>query len=87
MSEETPLLVEQRRHNPVYDRFAKRKKRIIVAVVSWAGLLPCKHFVSCFSWVTGIHYCFIGAVFVTGSFIPAIPQIANDLNSTGPVIR
>lgn len=40
-SEETPLLVEQRNHNAVYDRFTRRQKRVIVAVVSWAGLLPC----------------------------------------------
>jgi hypothetical protein len=34
-SEETPLLIEQRNHNAVYNRFTRRQKRVIVAVVSW----------------------------------------------------
>ncbi|KIM79780.1 hypothetical protein PILCRDRAFT_73747 [Piloderma croceum F 1598] len=64
-SEETPLLIEQRNHNTVYNRFTRRQKRVIVAVVSWTGLLP---------------------LFVSGSFIPTIPQVAYDLDSSGPVI-
>ncbi|KIM80027.1 hypothetical protein PILCRDRAFT_73598 [Piloderma croceum F 1598] len=64
-SEETPLLIEQRNHNAVYNRFTRRQKRVIVAVVSWAGLLP---------------------LFVSGSFIPTIPQVAYDLDSSGPVV-
>lgn len=43
LTEETPLLEEQQNHNTVYDRFSRSRKRVIVAVVSWAGLLPCKH--------------------------------------------
>lgn len=43
-TEETPLLEGQQNHNTVYDRFSRSRKRVIVAVVSWAGLLPCKRY-------------------------------------------
>ncbi|TFK18414.1 MFS general substrate transporter, partial [Coprinopsis marcescibilis] len=49
----------------IYDRFTKRTKWSILAMVSAGGLLP---------------------LFVGGSFIPSIPQIAKDLDSTGTVI-
>ncbi|EPQ50676.1 MFS general substrate transporter [Gloeophyllum trabeum ATCC 11539] len=69
-SEETPLLVseaaQQKAHDALYDRFSRSQKRAIVAVVSWAGLLP---------------------FFVSGSFVPSIPQIARDFDSTGAVIN
>jgi len=61
--ESTPLLLGK---VDVYDRFASSRKRIIVAVVSWTGLIP---------------------LFVSGSFIPSIPQIAKDLHSSGPVVN
>ncbi|TFY79438.1 hypothetical protein EWM64_g4574 [Hericium alpestre] len=48
----------------VYKRFSKTQKRGIVALVSWAGLVP---------------------LFVSGSFIPAIPQVAREFNCTGSV--
>jgi hypothetical protein len=86
-SEETPLLIDQRNHNAVYNRFTRRQKRVIVAVVSWAGLLPRKYPISSFFEVTIIKYNFTAAVFVSGSFIPTIPQVAYDLDSSGPVIR
>ncbi|GBE82904.1 MFS general substrate transporter [Sparassis crispa] len=71
-SEETSLLDPQSsvdvivlEHEKVYLRFSPRQKRVVVAVVSWAGLIP---------------------LFVSGSFVPSIPQIARELHSTGPVI-
>ncbi|TFK45914.1 MFS general substrate transporter [Heliocybe sulcata] len=71
-TEESPLLASeaedarQKAHDALYNRFSRSKKRVIVAVVSWAGLLP---------------------LFVSGSFVPAIPQIAREFHSTGPIIN
>ncbi|THH13705.1 hypothetical protein EW146_g6541 [Bondarzewia mesenterica] len=67
-TEESPLLTSAvDKHAALYNRFSKSKKRVIVALVSWAGLIP---------------------LFVTGSFIPSIPQIAREFNTTdaGPSI-
>jgi hypothetical protein len=45
VSEETPLLrqsvVETQVHDALYDRFTPAKKRTIVALCAWAGLVPC----------------------------------------------
>ncbi|TCD62516.1 hypothetical protein EIP91_006790 [Steccherinum ochraceum] len=68
-SEESPLLEStdpvEREHEAIYRRFSSAQKRLIVALVSYCGLIP---------------------LFVSGSFTPTIPEIAKDLNSTGPVI-
>ncbi|TFY82779.1 hypothetical protein EWM64_g1236 [Hericium alpestre] len=53
-------------HDAVYRRFTNAQKRVIVALVSWAGLVP---------------------LFVSGSFIPAIPQVAREFNSTGSIVN
>ncbi|KAF8888355.1 major facilitator superfamily domain-containing protein [Infundibulicybe gibba] len=53
-TEETPLLTPtpndellETKYDPVYDRFNSREKKLIVALVSWCGLMP--YFVSgCF---------------------------------------
>ncbi|KDQ59898.1 hypothetical protein JAAARDRAFT_126502 [Jaapia argillacea MUCL 33604] len=64
--EESPLLsTTEIDHNAIYNRFTSSQKRIIVAQVSWAGLIP---------------------LFVSGSFVPMIPQIAQEFDSTGPII-
>ncbi|KAJ3555605.1 hypothetical protein NP233_g12168 [Leucocoprinus birnbaumii] len=63
-TEETPLLADD--HNRVYDRFSRGKKHLLVAIVSWGGLV---------------------AFFTSGTFLPSIPQIAKDLNSTGEVVN
>jgi hypothetical protein len=41
-SEETPLLVSDAElaHEALYNRFSPSRKRIIVALVSWSGILP-----------------------------------------------
>ncbi|KZP06003.1 MFS general substrate transporter [Athelia psychrophila] len=39
-SEETPLLEDEQDRNAVYARFTPGRKKTIVGVVSWAGLLP-----------------------------------------------
>ncbi|KAL6308547.1 major facilitator superfamily domain-containing protein [Sparassis latifolia] len=49
-----------------YVRFSPPQKKVVVAVVSWASLIP--------------------VLFVSGSFVPSIPQIARELHSTGSVI-
>ncbi|TFK35473.1 major facilitator superfamily domain-containing protein [Crucibulum laeve] len=66
-SEETPLLATDvvLKHETVYQRFSPARKRFLVAMVSWCGLMP---------------------LFVSGTFVPSIPQIAKDLNSTGPIV-
>ncbi|KAF9440459.1 hypothetical protein P691DRAFT_767739 [Macrolepiota fuliginosa MF-IS2] len=63
-SEEAPLLLNK--HDLVYERFSPRKKKVLVAIVSWSGLV---------------------SFFTSGTFMPSIPQIARDLNSSGEVIR
>ncbi|KAF5349702.1 hypothetical protein D9756_008837 [Leucocoprinus leucothites] len=63
-TEETPLLPNK--HDLVYERFSAGKKRLLVAIVSWGGLV---------------------AFFTSGTFVPSIPQVAKDLDSTGEVIR
>ncbi|XP_006457565.1 hypothetical protein AGABI2DRAFT_79926 [Agaricus bisporus var. bisporus H97] len=62
-SEETPLLLKE--HDLIFERFSPEKRKMLVAIVSWCGLI---------------------AFFSAGSFIPCIPQIAQELNSTGEVI-
>lgn len=72
-TEETPLLADEQQpltrsdggERDVYARFSKTEKRIIVIVVSLAGLVP---------------------LFVGGSFVPSIPQIAKDLRASGAIV-
>lgn len=43
MDERTPLLEnDSGKADLLYDRFSPEKKRLIVAVVSWGGLVPCQ---------------------------------------------
>ncbi|CAK5281820.1 unnamed protein product [Mycena citricolor] len=63
-----------------YARFSPAQKRVIVMLVSCSSLLPSQ--ISLQTSATLL----IRAVFASGSFIPAMPQIARDLDSTGPVI-
>ncbi|KAF8875624.1 MFS general substrate transporter [Infundibulicybe gibba] len=75
LSEESPLLESDSdvpyeyaaivKHEQVYERFSKSRKRVILAMVAWCGLIP---------------------LFVAGSFIPSIPQVSKDLNSTPSVV-
>jgi len=84
-SEETPLLSPPIKHEEIYKRFKPAKKRVIVALVSITGLLARTTFSSC------IFEFFIllssSLVFVSGTFVPSIPQIAKDLNTTSPIVR
>ncbi|KAI0648497.1 MFS general substrate transporter [Trametes meyenii] len=73
-TEESPLLEaaqpvstdpEILKHDLFYQRFTPARKRVIVALISWAAVIP-----------------FLAA----GSFIPSIPEIARELDSTGPII-
>jgi len=87
-SEQTPLLTSSRDgtpHEAVYDRFTPDQKRWIVFLVSFAGLLPSKQ-----SWM--IHYrrtmlMNVRSEFVSTTFVPSIPRIAKDLNSTHANVR
>lgn len=82
-SENTPLL--QSNHDLVYERFSPQKKRFLVAVVSWGLLVACKiHFAFWWGMVAkNINLL----VITTGVFIPSIPQIVRDLNTTGEVVK
>ncbi|KAH8096724.1 MFS general substrate transporter [Cristinia sonorae] len=65
VDENVPLLRPVDPHEAIYARFTRSQKTRIVALVSFAGLLP---------------------LFVSGSFLPSIPQIVKDLDSTAQVI-
>ncbi|TFY62814.1 hypothetical protein EVJ58_g3619 [Rhodofomes roseus] len=77
-SEESPLLghtisaaadeaaYEEELQDDVYNRFTKKQKRMIVAVVSWTALIP---------------------LFVSESFVPTVPAVAKEFNSTGEIIN
>lgn len=83
-TEDSPLLAAPGPgHNAIYDKFTRRQKRTIVALVSWAGLIPCK----CASLIACLVSKRNSGVFVFSSFVPTIPSIARDLNTTGSVIR
>jgi hypothetical protein len=84
-TERTPLVrglsveeQEQQVHNLVYDRFTPKRKRTIVAMCAYGSVVPCAYSIlpSTGARVT------LSEVLVSGSFVPAIPQIAADLNST-----
>ncbi|KAG8217168.1 major facilitator superfamily domain-containing protein [Butyriboletus roseoflavus] len=68
-TEESPLLADQLHPDAhsaiptedVYDRFSRKQKRVILAIVSLTGLVP---------------------MFVSGCFVPSVPQISNDLDAT-----
>ncbi len=82
--EAVPLLANAPgQHNAVYDRFSSKKKKSIVALVSWCGLMPCR---SRF-FPTDVNKVDVVQVFASGSFFPTIPDIAKDLNTTGAVVR
>jgi hypothetical protein len=89
-SEETPLVSSLAKHEEVYKRFKPAKKRSIVALVSVTGLLArvsfCLSCLSEFYVFLMICICFY-SVFVSGTFVPSIPQIAKDLDSTGSIVR
>lgn len=82
-TEDSPLLTPGSDHNAIYDKFSTCQKRTIVALVSWAGLIPCKFTSHVVRQETTHHV----TVFVFSSFVPTIPSIAHDLNTTGAVIR
>ncbi|KAJ7893198.1 MFS general substrate transporter [Mycena leptocephala] len=72
-SEDTPLLVPdgELAHEALYNRFSTSRKRVIVALVGCSAILPMP--------LTSFR-------FAHGSFIPCIPQVAVDLNSTGQIV-
>ncbi|KAF5330126.1 hypothetical protein D9611_010544 [Ephemerocybe angulata] len=66
VEESTPLLSKiVAEHELLYQRFSPRRKKFIVAMVSFCGLIP---------------------LFISGTFIPCIPQISRDLDTTGTVV-
>jgi hypothetical protein len=88
-SEETPLLTtpSDAAHDTIYDRFTPHQKRWIVFVVSLAGLLPSKPSVRTQSLQIRNTDKRCSSVFTQATFVPSIPQIAKDLDSTHAVVR
>jgi hypothetical protein len=86
VSEESPLLATTA-HELVYDRFAPDQKRWIVFLVSFAGFFPSKYWdLKTTCWYrsdTDERW----TAFVSSTFVPSIPQIAKDLDSTHAVVR
>jgi hypothetical protein len=79
-AESTPLLsscVEQTYDAP-YNRFTPAKKRMIVALCAGVGFMPCVYSHE-FLWSL---IADDSPVLVADSFVPAIPLIVDDLNST-----
>ncbi|KAJ7782795.1 MFS general substrate transporter [Mycena metata] len=83
-SEDTPLFVSDAElaHEAVYKRFPTPRKRVIVALVSFQrdSALVRSPAVACWDLIS------TGIVFASGTFIPSIPDIARDLNSTADVV-
>jgi hypothetical protein len=84
-TERTPLVrglsveeQEQQAHDLVYDRFTPKRKRTIVAMCAWGSVVPCAYSILS---PMGARLT-LSEVLVSGSFVPAIPQIADDLNTT-----
>ena len=86
VTEETGLLSRKNPQLDIYDHFSPRRKRVILALVSWCGLLPC-NFIMIFLSSLYLLITLELLVFVSGSFVPCIPQIARDLGTTGSVIK
>ena len=70
----------------VYRRFSQRKKRAIVAIVSFAALLARTSTQSYSKYlnVRKLHNAF--AAFASSSFLPSIPQISRDLGVSQVII-
>lgn len=92
-SEETPLLADDAvvDHEAVYNRFSSSHKKIIVAITALTGTFPSKP-ASLNASLAELHVesrieRHRLLVFTSGSFVPLIPAIARDLDSTGPVVR
>jgi hypothetical protein len=92
MSETTPLLVgsaqEQSPSQDVYDRFTTTQKRVITMVISAAGLIgrECLRIICISIELTdmNLHAC---TAFASGCFVPCVPEISKDLNTTGTVVK
>ena len=81
-----------RTETSIYDRFTPGRKRMILALVSLAGMIPCEHFpllTRICPWLTFSFFFYRERciVFVIGSFVPCIPQISRDLDTTGTIIK
>lgn len=82
-SERTPLL--QNRHQVLdpYDRFTPQKKKVITLVISLAGIIA-RTFFLIFEVQSKPSTM---VAFASGCFIPTIPQIAEELNTTGEIVK
>ncbi|EKM83282.1 hypothetical protein AGABI1DRAFT_69563 [Agaricus bisporus var. burnettii JB137-S8] len=66
IDDRTPLLKHDiGEEDRKFERFSSSRKKVIVAIVSWGGLVP---------------------FFTSGTFIPSIPQIAKELDTTGEAV-
>src|SRR5260221_67396 len=76
----------------IYDRFTPQRRRMILVLISLAGMIPREYPASALAmyrsplWLTLCMWLSF-TVFVIGSFVPCIPQISRDLRTTGTVIK
>ena len=70
----------------LYQRFSPTQKRLIVGLIAYAGLFPCKSF-----FKDNQHPANHSQVdlldLASGSFIPSIPEMARELDTTDSIIR
>ena len=96
-TEETPILTgttsisdpEILKHDLLYQRFSPSQKRTIVALISYAAVIPCEYLLPhslSQHGIVALLKCIL-LVLASGSFIPSIPEISKDLGTSGSVIR
>lgn len=83
IDDRTPLLKHDiGEEDRKFERFSSSRKKVIIAIVSWGGLVPCEY-----SNLLFIFLLMCCTVFTSGTFIPSIPQIAKELDTTGEAVR
>ncbi|KIJ26230.1 hypothetical protein M422DRAFT_272715 [Sphaerobolus stellatus SS14] len=85
MSENTRLL-----HNPKenpYARFSSFQKRIIVGIVAFSGIMTRKQYIPLSRFLAARLTGSLFKAFAASSFVPCVPEVAKDLNTTGEVIN
>ncbi|KAF5349611.1 hypothetical protein D9756_008846 [Leucocoprinus leucothites] len=82
-TKETPLL--QNSHDAVYDWFPSGRKKVLIFIVSLGALVTCKYIALTMLGRADPLDAFV-SVFTSGTFIPTIPQIVEELDSTKEII-
>ena len=75
------------RHELLYQRFSPSQKRTIVALISYAAVIPCEYLNVTYDLGVAAPLNCNPLALASGSFIPSIPEISKDLETSGSVIR